>query len=100
MLGFQTFVFFDLEATGLPSATNPPRITELCFKALDVKHFSALKPLLFKCKDNKNFEDILPRVANTLKLCFNPGAMVPEKITDITGTVSKVVVDHDRLLRQ
>ena len=45
-LRFQTFVFFDLEATGLPSDTRPPRITELCFKALDVEHFSALKPLL------------------------------------------------------
>merc|ERR1719400_1726738 len=84
-LRFQTFVFFDLEATGLPSDTRPPRITELCFKALDFEHFSALKQLLLMYKDSKNFEDILPRVANTLKLCFNPGAMVPEKVTDITG---------------
>ena len=95
-LRFQTFVFFDIEATGLPSATNPPRITELCFKALDVKHFSALKPLLFKCKDSKNFEDILPRVANTLKLCFNPGAMVPEKVTDITGLSNDLLENQSR----
>ena len=49
-LRFQTFVFFDLEATGLPSDTRPPRITELCFKALDVEHFSALKQLLLMYK--------------------------------------------------
>ena len=96
MLGFQTFVFFDLEATGLPSATNPPRITELCFKALDVKHFSALKPLLFKCKDNKNFEDILPRVANTLKLCFDPSVMIPEIVTNITGLSNDLLENQSR----
>ena len=50
MVRFQTFVFFDLEATGLPSDTRPPRITELCFKALDVEHFSALKQLLLMYK--------------------------------------------------
>ena len=49
-LRFQTFVFFDLEATGLPSDKRPPRITELCFKALDVEHFSALKQLLLMYK--------------------------------------------------
>ena len=96
MVRFQTFVFFDLEATGLPSVTRPPRITELCFKALDVKHFSALKPLLFKCKDSKNFEDILPRVANTLKLCFNPGAMVPEIVTNITGLSNDLLENQSR----
>ena len=35
-LRFQTFVFFDLEATGLPSDTRPPRITELCFKGQEI----------------------------------------------------------------
>ena len=34
-----TLVFFDLETTGLPSDTFTPRITELSFRALDVKHF-------------------------------------------------------------
>ena len=96
MVRFQTFVFFDLEATGLPSVTRPPRITELCFKALDVKHFSALKPLLFKCKDSKNFEDTLPRVANTLKLCFNPGVMVPEIVTNITGLSNDLLENQSR----
>ena len=41
----KTFVFFDLEATGLPSDTRPPRVTELCFKAVDVEHFSSLQQL-------------------------------------------------------
>ena len=96
MLRFQTFVFFDLEATGLPSVTHPPRITELCFKALDIKHFSALKPLLLECKDSKNFEDILPRVANTLNLCFNPGVMVPEIVTNITGLSNDLLENQSR----
>lgn len=43
---FKTLVFFDCEATGLPSDTLPPRITEICFKALDVEHFLSLEPLL------------------------------------------------------
>ena len=96
MVRFQTFVFFDLEATGLPSVTRPPRITELCFKALEVEHFSALKPLLLKCKDSKNFEDILPRVANTLKLCFNPGVMIPEIVSNITGLSNDLLENQSR----
>ena len=95
-LRFQTFVFFDLEATGLPSVTRPPRITELCFKALDIKHFSALKPRLLECKDSENFKDILPRVANTLKLCFNPVAMIPEIVTNITGLSNDLLENQGR----
>ena len=96
MLRFQTFVFFDLEATGLPSVTRPPRITELCFKALEVEHFSALKPRLLECKDSENFKDILPRVANTLKLCFNPVAMIPEIVTNITGLSNDLLENQSR----
>ena len=40
-LKLKTLVFFDLEATGLPCGTLPPRITELAFLALDVEHFLA-----------------------------------------------------------
>ena len=43
---FKTLVFFDLEATGLPSNVLPPRITELCLRALDLEHFLSLQPLL------------------------------------------------------
>ena len=55
-----------------------------------------LKYVLFVFRDSKNFEDILPRVANTLKLCFNPGAMVPEKVTDITGLSNDLLENQSR----
>ena len=43
---FKTLVFFDLEATGLPSDTCPPRITEIHFKALGTEHFLVLNNAL------------------------------------------------------
>ena len=43
---FKTLVFFDLEATGLPSDTVNPRITEIHLKALQTDHFMSLKDVL------------------------------------------------------
>ena len=46
IVNFNTLVFFDLEATGLPSDTVPPRITEIHLKALQTDHFITLKDVL------------------------------------------------------
>lgn len=43
---FKTLVFFDVEATGLPGHTDPPRITELALKAVNVQHFLDLEQIL------------------------------------------------------
>ena len=43
---FKTLVFFDVEATGLPSDTINPRITEIHLKALQTDHFESLKDVL------------------------------------------------------
>jgi len=97
---FQSLVFFDIEATGLPSGTRPPRITELCLKALNAEHFISLKPLLEMYKESKHFEDILPRVSNTLTLCFNPGALIPDHVTDITGLNNDLLENQNRFNSQ
>jgi hypothetical protein len=55
-----------------------------------------LKYVLFVFRDSKNFEDILPRVTNTLKLCFNPGVMVPEIVTNITGLSNDLLENQSR----
>lgn len=36
-------------------------------------------------RGSDGIEEILPRVTNTLNLCFNPKALIPEKVTDLTG---------------
>jgi len=92
----KTFVFFDLEATGLPSDTRPPRVTELCFKAVDVEHFSSLQQLFQMYEEFNQLEEIFPRVINSLNLCFNPGAMVPDIVTDITGLSNDLLENQSR----
>jgi len=96
----KTFVFFDLEATGLPSNTQPPRITELNLKAVDVEHFTSLKELLQIYEEFSQLEEIFPRVINTLNLCFNPGAMVPDIVTDITGLSNDLLENQSRFKAQ
>ena len=90
----KTFVFFDIEATGLKSTTTKPRITELSFVAIDQKDFKLLGPLLRNSLENQscsttNFsnriEFILPRVVNKLTICVNPMKMIPPNVSDITG---------------
>ena len=47
--------------------------------------------LLFR--DSDGFEDIHPRIINSLNLCFNPAAMIPDIVTDITG-LSNELLEH------
>ena len=77
---FKTIVFLDLEATGLPTNTLPPRITELSMIALDADHFKSLRN-----------PTLLPRVLNTLTLCFNPSSMIPEHVSDLTGLTNSML---------
>lgn len=67
----KTFVFFDTETTGLPSAeNNKTKLTELSMIAVQADHISL---------------GVFPRVQNKLTLCFNPRKMVSIGAEDLTG---------------
>jgi len=71
MSHIKTFVFFDLETTGLPSMeNNKTKITELTMVAVQTEHLAS---------------GVLPRVLNKLSLCFNPQKMVSCDSERITG---------------
>ncbi|KAJ8924536.1 hypothetical protein NQ315_000684 [Exocentrus adspersus] len=58
----KTFVFLDIETTGLPREEyNKTKITELCMVAVEAAHIKGERT---------------PRVQNKLNLCFNPAKMV------------------------
>ena len=66
----KTFVYFDLEATGLRSSGRP-RITELSFVAVNTKDVLALhsKLLTHLQRSQTDVESILPRIMNKLTVC-------------------------------
>lgn len=71
MSNIKTFVFLDLETTGLPHLeNNRTRITELCLAAIESTHLSM---------------GVYPRVQNKLNLCFNPQKAIQSQATLITG---------------
>lgn len=72
----KTFIFLDLEATGLHG--DHPKITELCLVAV---HVSSLK----KPTTNDSGEIQLPRVLDKLCLCVDPGKPLTPKASEITG---------------
>lgn len=71
MTNIQSFIFFDIETTGLPfEEYNRTRITEMCFVAVQSEHISL---------------GVYPRVQNKLALCFNPQKMISPTATELTG---------------
>lgn len=67
----KTFVFLDLETTGLPHLEyNKTKITEFCAVAVQASHIEL---------------GCFPRVHNKLALCFNPTKMIQPECTKITG---------------
>lgn len=80
----KSFVFFDLETTGLPDLDyNSIKITELSIVACCVEHF---------LQTDKNE---LPRVLHKLTLCFNPFKRISIKSTEITG-LDNHMLEHER----
>ncbi|XP_063150338.1 three prime repair exonuclease 2 [Candoia aspera] len=71
---YQTFVFLDIETTGLPR--DQPRMAELCLFAV---HHSSLPP-----SSQKN-ELQLPRIIDKLTLCIDPQKPFTKRAKDITG---------------
>lgn len=72
MSEINTFVFFDIETTGLPSG-GPPKITELAFTACLSEH-------LLQTPKHK-----IPRALHKLLLPFHPQKVIHHESTRITG---------------
>ncbi|XP_006877235.1 PREDICTED: three prime repair exonuclease 2 [Chrysochloris asiatica] len=75
-----TFVFMDLEATGLPNVD--PEIAELSLFAV---HRSSLENL----ERNAAGTPVLPRVLDKLTLCMSPERPFTAKASEITGLSSE-----------
>ncbi|KAJ8709950.1 hypothetical protein PYW07_009316 [Mythimna separata] len=69
-----TYVFLDLETTGLPKfELNKTRITELSMVVVSRRHILATRP------------GCAPRVQDKLSMCFNPQKFVHPESTAVTG---------------
>ncbi|KAG8297644.1 exodeoxyribonuclease III activity protein [Homalodisca vitripennis] len=76
----KTFVFFDLETTGLESGT---RITEISLVAASRDHI--IDKHNGVTKENIIGEDFLPRVLNKVNLTVYPCRMIHPRASEITG---------------
>ncbi|KAJ7317446.1 hypothetical protein JRQ81_003608 [Phrynocephalus forsythii] len=75
---FQTFVFLDIETTGLPK--DRPRMAELCLFAV---HRRSLQRSLLRGAVTPS--DQLPRVIDKLTLCIDPQKPFTPTAEEITG---------------
>ncbi|XP_063629135.1 three-prime repair exonuclease 1 [Cydia splendana] len=83
MAPIATYVFFDLETTGLPSEEfNKTKITELCMVAVKREHVLDTPP------------GHVPRVLHKLTRCFNPGKRISEPSTELTG-LDNFLLEHE-----
>ncbi|KAG8454252.1 hypothetical protein GDO86_000769 [Hymenochirus boettgeri] len=83
----KTFVFFDLEATGL--SQDLPKVTEICLVAV---HISSLENPVTDEAGNVQ----LPRVLDKLCLCVDPRKTIMEKASSITGLSNKNLDDCEK----
>lgn len=71
LLNIKTFVFLDIETTGLPSQEhNKTKMTELSMIAVQENHIRL---------------GVFPRVQNKLNLCFNPRKLISFEAEELTG---------------
>ena len=90
MTAIKTFVYFDLEATGLKSSGRP-RISEISFVAVNSEHVEELNLKIqnhLRKRNNQDYvfqlESLLPRVLNKITLCVYPMATIMPEVSDIT----------------
>ena len=102
MYKIKTFVYLDLEATGLRSSGRP-RISEISFVAVNSEDVEELYlKIQNHVKDRKNqdysyqIESLIPRILNKLTLCVYPMATVMPDVTDITGLDNYNLNDQTR----
>ena len=86
MQDIKTFVYFDLEATGLKSSGRP-RVCEISLIAVDTSDVLDLhEPLLNSISDKTNeVETCSPRIVNKLTLCVYPMATIAPLVSSMTG---------------
>lgn len=83
MAPIATYVFFDLETTGLPREEfNRTKITELCMVAVKREHVLDTLP------------GHVPRVLHKLTRCFNPGKRITERSSELTG-LDNFLLEHE-----
>lgn len=76
----RTFIFCDLETTGLISKNFMPKVTEVALIAVSRN-------------DICNTTELLPRVLHKLVLPVNPNARISEKIQTLTGIVQESTLE-------
>ena len=91
MQDIKTFVYFDLEATGLKSSGRP-RVCEMSLIAVNVSDIKDLNESIMNILSgtvNENssvqMENIYPRVLNKLTLCVYPMATIVPVVSSLTG---------------
>ena len=82
MTAIKTFVYFDLEATGLKSSGRP-RISEISFVVVNSEHMEELNlknQNHLRKRNNQDYvfqlESLLPRVLKKITLCVYPMATI------------------------
>uniref|UniRef100_A0A1B6L8W3 Exonuclease domain-containing protein n=1 Tax=Graphocephala atropunctata TaxID=36148 RepID=A0A1B6L8W3_9HEMI len=84
----KTFVFLDLETTGLPHCeSGPTRITEIALIAARRDHI--LDQSSGVVKENSIDNDFLPRVLNKLNLTVYPSKMIQPRASEVTGLTNE-----------
>ncbi|KAJ2953194.1 hypothetical protein O0L34_g771 [Tuta absoluta] len=83
MTQIATYVFLDLEGTGLPEEeNNQTKITEMSLVAVKREH-------LLNCESGK-----APRVQTKLTLCFNPERKIKAFASEISGLTNEMLSDE------
>ncbi|XP_044733344.1 uncharacterized protein LOC123295947 [Chrysoperla carnea] len=72
-MNIKTFVFIDLETTGLRNYKHEAKITEMCLVAVN------------RCHLMSNFPQQIPRILNKLNLCFYPQKQISPYASKLTG---------------
>ena len=82
----KTFVYFDLEATGLRNSGRP-RITEFSCVAVNTMDVLELhSKLMTHLQGNQtDVESILSRIMNKLTVCVYPMTIIRPEVSEITG---------------
>lgn len=83
MAPIATYVFFDIETTGLPrEENNKTKITEFSMVAVKRAHVLETRP------------GAVPRVQHKLTLLFNPGRLISSEGSEITG-LNNFLLEHE-----
>ena len=91
MQDIRTFVYLDLEATGLKSSGRP-RVCEISLIAVDTSDILDLHESLLNSISRRTIEDTIiqvetcsPRIVNILTLCVYPMATIVPFVSSMTG---------------